>query len=456
MTQPTAEEQQKAALGSPGKLKTAIAASVGAVIENYDFLAFGTASALYFGDAFFPSSSPTIGTLLALLTFGVGFLARPIGGALGGHFGDRFGRKPVLVTSLLVMGFATFAIGLLPTYAQIGIAAPIILVVVRLIQGLAYGAEWGGAVMMVFEHAPWRSKGRYAAIPQAGSPAGIALATVVFIASGQLDSDWAWRLPFLASSILVGVGLFIRLKLEESPDFEHAKEAGEILKNPVGEVVRSGWRTILRIIALRIIESSSYYIVATFLLGHINRSHPDAKQSTLVALLIACLLAIPAVIASGALSDRIGRKTVYLAAAIVMISFGFPMFLLTNGGDPFLIVVAYVLGISVIWGSLAGVQGAWFGELFPTNTRNSGVSLGYQLASSISGFAPFITGALAATFGWVGGSLFYMLAGVIGLVGVLVTRETWGKAERQRVGDILDGQGPSTQTCAPSRHSPVS
>lgn len=212
----------------------------------------------------------------------------------------------------------------------------------------------------------------------------------------------------------------------------------------------------MRIIALRIIESSSYYIVATFLLGHINRSHPDAKQSTLVALLIACLLAIPAVIASGALSDRIGRKTVYLAAAIVMISFGFPMFLLTNGGDPFLIVVAYVLGISVIWGSLAGVQGAWFGELFPTNTRNSGVSLGYQLASSISGFAPFITGALAATFGWVGGSLFYMLAGVIGLVGVLVTRETWGKAERQRVGDILDGQGPSTQTCAPSRHSPVS
>lgn len=168
-------------------------------------------------------------------------------------------------------------------------------------------------------------------------------------------------------------------------------------------MVRSGWRTILRIIALRIIESSSYYIVATFLLGHINRSHPDAKQSTLVALLIACLLAIPAVIASGALSDRIGRKTVYLAAAIVMISFGFPMFLLTNGGDPFLIVVAYVLGISVIWGSLAGVQGAWFGELFPRTPATQGIPR-VPARFSISGFAPFITGALAATFGWVGGS----------------------------------------------------
>ncbi|KAA0086669.1 MFS transporter [Mycolicibacterium sp. P9-64] len=446
MTQPTAAEQREAAAGTPGRLRTAIAASTGACIENYDFLAFGTASALYFGDAFFPSENPTMGTLLALLTFGVGFLARPLGGALGGHFGDRFGRKPVLVTSLLVMGFATFAIGLLPTYAQIGIAAPIILVSVRLIQGLAYGAEWGGAVMMVYEHAPWRRKGAYSAIPQAGSPAGIALATIVFIASGQLDNDWAWRLPFLASALLVGVGLFVRLKLEESPDFEHVKETGEILKNPVGEVVRKGWRTILQVIALRIVESCSYYIVATFLLGHINRSHADAKQSTLIALLIACLVAIPGVIASGAISDRVGRKTVYVIATVVMISFGFPMFLLTNGGNPFLITVVYVIGIGVIWAGLAGVQGAWFGELFPTNTRNSGVSLGYQVAASIAGFAPFAAGALAATFGWAGGALLYMFAGVVGLIGVLVTRETWGEAERKRVDDILTGPAATTPT----------
>ncbi|GAA0993829.1 MFS transporter [Subtercola frigoramans] len=439
MTQLTAEEQRTAALGSPQKLKTALAAGTGAMIENYDFLAFGTASALYFGKAFFPSADPTIGTLLAFLTFGVGFLARPLGGAIGGYLGDKYGRKPVLVTSLLVMGSATFVIGLLPTYGQIGFLAPLILVAVRLIQGLAYGAEWGGAVMMTFEHAPWRSKGAYSAIPQAGSPTGIALATVVFLVSAQLGNDWAWRIPFLASAVLIAVGLFVRLKLEESPDFKEAKIAGEILKNPLKEVVRKGWRTIVQIISLRIVESCAYYIVATFLLSNINVHHPEAKQTTLFALLIACVIAIPAVITSGWISDRIGRKRMYFIGTIAVIAFGFPMFLLTNGGDPALIVLTYIIGISLIWASLAGVQGAWFGELFPTNTRNSGVSLGYQLASSISGFAPFIAGALAATFGWVGGSLFYMLVGVIGLVGVLVTRETWGKSERARVQAILDG-----------------
>ncbi|GAA1230979.1 MFS family permease [Microbacterium phyllosphaerae] len=438
MTQRTAEQERLAALGSPQKLKTAIAAGTGAMIENYDFLAFGTASALYFGAAFFPSSDPVMGTLLAFLTFGVGFLARPLGGAVGGYLGDKYGRKPVLVTSLLVMGSATFVIGLLPTYAQIGFVAPIILVIVRLIQGLAYGAEWGGAVMMTFEHAPWRSRGKYSAIPQAGSPAGIALATVVFLASSQIGNDWAWRIPFLASAVLIAVGLFVRLKLEESPDFEQAKQSGEILKNPLSQVVRTNWRVIIQIISLRIVESCAYYIVATFLLSNINANHPEAKQTTLIALLVACIIAIPAVITSGWISDRIGRKRMYLIATIAVIAFGFPMFLLTNGGDPALIVLTYVIGISLIWASLAGVQGAWFGELFPTNTRNSGVSLGYQLASSISGFAPFIAGSLAATFGWVGGSLFYMLIGVIGLCGLLVTRETWGKAERDRVNAILE------------------
>ena len=445
MSQLTLQEQRTAALGSPGKLKTAIAAGIGAMIENYDFLAFGTASALYFGAVFFPSTDPTVGTLLAFLTFGIGFLARPLGGALGGYFGDKFGRKPVLVTSLLVMGSATFVIGLLPTYSQIGIAAPLILVAVRLIQGLAYGAEWGGAVMMTFEHAPWRSKGGYAAVPQAGSPTGIALATVVFLVCAQLGNDWAWRIPFLASAVLIGVGLFVRLKLEESPDFERAKASGEILKNPLTEVVRKGWRTILRIIALRIVESCGYYIVATFLLANINANHPDAKQSTLLALLIACLVAIPAVIGSGMLSDRIGRKKVYFVATLATIAFGIPMFVLTNGGDPALIMVVYLIGISLIWASLAGVQGAWFGELFPTNTRNSGVSLGYQLASSISGFAPFLAGTLAATFGWIGGSVFYMSIGAIGLIGVLVTRETWTKRDRDRVSELLSGE-PLTNT----------
>lgn len=439
MTHTTVEETRQAALGSPGKLKTALAATAGTMVENYDFLAFGTASALYFGAAFFPSADPTMGTLLAFLTFGVGFLARPLGGALGGYFGDRYGRKPVLFAALLVMGFATFAIGLLPTYSQIGVLAPVILVVVRLIQGLAYGAEWGGAVMMTFEHAPANRKGKYSAIPQTGSPIGIALATIVFLVSAQLGNDWAWRLPFLASAVLVIVGLYVRLKLEESPDFERAKDSGEILKNPVTEVLRKSWGTILRVIALRIVESSGYYLISTFLLSRVSASHPEAKGTTLTALLIACLIAIPVILSAGIIADRIGRKKLYFAGCFATIAFAFPAFMLPSGGDPWMILAVFAIGIGLIWGTLAGAQCAWFGELFPTNTRNSGASLGYQLAASLSGFVPFIAGALVAVFGLTGGSMLYMFVGVIGLAGVLATRETWGPSERRRVRAILNG-----------------
>ncbi|MDQ0000730.1 MFS family permease [Pseudarthrobacter sulfonivorans] len=340
------------------------------------------------------------------------------------------------------MGVATFAIGLLPTYSQIDIFAPMILVAVRLIQGLAYGAEWGGAVMMTFEHAPLASRGKYSAIPQTGSPIGIALATVVFLASAQLGNDWAWRLPFLASAVLVLVGLYVRLKLEESPDFERAKDSGEILKNPVTEVLRKSWSTILRIIALRIVESSGYYMISTFLLSRISAAHPEAKGTTLTALLITCLIAIPVILSAGTFADRIGRKKLYYAGCLATIAFAFPAFLLPSGGDPLMIVAVFAIGIGLIWGTLAGAQCAWFGELFPTNTRNSGASLGYQLAASISGFAPFIAGALGAAFGWVGGSMLYMLIGVIGLAGVFATRETWGPNERKSVRPLLNAVPP--------------
>ncbi|WP_417563111.1 MFS transporter [Microbacterium sp.] len=421
--------------GGNQKLRTAIAAGVGAAIENYDFAAFGTASALYLGAAFFSAADPIMGTLMAFLTFGVGFLARPFGGVVGGHLGDRYGRKPVLVMSLIVMGSSTFAMGLLPTYAQIGVLAPILLVTVRLIQGLAYGAEWGGAVMMTFEHAPRRQKGVYSAVPQAGTPTGIALATVVFLFSVQLGGEWAWRVPFLASAVLIGVGIFIRLKIEESPDFEEAKGKGEILASPVKEAVSREWATILRIIALRLVESCGYYVVATFLLSHIKTNHPDTENVTLIALLLAATIAIPMVIVSGALSDRFGRKRVYMFGVLASIAFGFPMFMLTNGGNELAIILVFVIGISVIWASVAGVQGAWFGELFPTNTRTSGVSLGYQLAASIAGFSPFIVGVLTAALGWIGGSTFYVLIAVIGLIGVVATRETWRGGKSRLTGE---------------------
>ena len=219
-------------LGTRHKLRVAIGSGVGTTVENFDFIGYGTAAALYFGHAFFPNSDPVAGTLLAFATLGIGFAARPLGGIIGGYLGDKIGRRPVLITSLLVMGIATVMIGLLPTYQQVGILAPILLVTVRVIQGLAFGAEWGGAILMTFEHAPWKKKGQYTAIPQAGFPLGLLLANLAFLAASGLPGDWAWRLPFLLSAFLIGAGLYIRLKVEESPEFELAKEEGDAGQEP--------------------------------------------------------------------------------------------------------------------------------------------------------------------------------------------------------------------------------
>ena len=230
--------------GTPEKKKVAIGCSIGATIETYDFIGFGTAAALYFNHVFFPATDPLSGTLLSFATLGIGFAVRPLGGIIGGYLGDRIGRKPVLVGSLLLMGIATVLIGVLPTYQQVGVWAGILLVAVRVVQGLAFGAEWGGAILMCFEHAPWRKKGLYTGITQAGFPVGLLLANFAFLVSVPLGDQWAWRVPFLLSAVLIVVGILIRLKIEESPEFEELKEEGEISKNPLLEVLRDDWRNM--------------------------------------------------------------------------------------------------------------------------------------------------------------------------------------------------------------------
>jgi MFS family permease len=434
------DDQRQAEHGSPGKLKTAFGAAAGTCVENYDFVAYGTASALYFGDAFFPESDPTVGTLLSFATLGVGFLMRPIGGSVGGYLADRFGRKPVLVGALLLMGIATFGIGLLPTYAQVGILAPILLVSIRIIQGLAFGAEWGGAVMMAYEHAPWRHRGRFAAIPQAGNPLGIALANIAFLAAAPLDSDWSWRIPFLASAILIVVGLYVRLRLNESPEFEEAKAAGTIVRNPFFTVLREDWRNILRVIALRVVESCAYYLTATYLLSYITKQNADQRTIALTGVVIASIIAVGTTFGAGTLTDRVGRRRVYLAGCILAIVFGIPMYMLTNTGEPFLIVLVFIIGIGIIHATLTGTQGAWFAELFNTKTRTSGASIGYQVAASIAGFAPFLAVMLANSWGWIGPALFYVFVGLIGLAGVLATAETWGPRQRAEVDAVIRGE----------------
>ncbi|WP_431198254.1 MFS transporter [Leifsonia xyli] len=433
----TASRSQQAANGSPDKLKVAIGSAVGTTVENYDFLAYGTAAALYFGTDFFPSEDPVVGVLLGFLTFGIGFAMRPLGGIIGGFLGDKYGRKPVLVGALFVMGISTVLIGLLPTYAQVGLLAPLLLTAIRIVQGLAFGAEWGGAILMTFEHAPWRKRGKFAAIPQVGVPLGVFLANVAFLLSAGLGNELAWRLPFMLSAVLIIAGLIIRLKVSESPEFEEAKTAGTLVKNPILTVLRNDWRTVLRVIALRLAETGGFYVIVTYLISYITSNEIATRETALTGLIIATALGCFTTVIFGALSDRFGRKTVYLIGSLATIAFGFPMFLLVNTGIPAFIVLVYVIGLAIIHDMLAGTQGAYFSELFSTNTRTSGASLGYQFSAALSGFIPFIATAAAIGMGWGGVAWIYVAVGVIGLIGVLVTRETWGPKERAEVERVI-------------------
>ncbi|WKG04337.1 MFS transporter [Mycolicibacterium sp. HK-90] len=417
-------------LGTKDAKRVAVGSGVGAVIETYDFIGFGTAAALYFGTAFFPNSSPVAGTLAAFATLGVGFAARPLGGIIGGHLGDKLGRKPVLVASLIVMGLATFAIGLLPTYASVGVLAPVLLVTVRIIQGLAFGAEWGGAILMSYEHAPWKQKGRYTGIVQAGFPVGLLLANLVFLVSVHLPGDWAWRVPFLASIVLVIVGLIIRAKVPESPVFEDVKDEGRIVKSPIVEVVKNDWRNILRGIGLRVAETAGYAVSITYMISYLKSAGLATATETLVSLCVASAVGIFATIGWARLTDKVGRRPVYLGVCAFGIPFGVLMFLLVNTGLFLLIMATFVVAYGVSQNALAGAQGAWFPELFTANTRASGASLAYQISAMVSGFTPFITTLLFEWMGWLGPALLFSSYAAIGLWAALATRETWGPAER--------------------------
>ncbi|MFZ8758779.1 MFS transporter [Microbacterium sp. HMH0099] len=419
--------------GTKQARRVAVGSGVGAVIETYDFIGFGTAAALYFGTVFFPGGDPVTGVLLSFATLGVGFAARPIGGIIGGHLGDRVGRKPVLVASLIIMGLATFAIGFLPTYEVAGILAPILLVTVRIIQGLAFGAEWGGAILMTYEHAPWRAKGGFTGIVQAGFPVGLLLANLVFLFSVHLPGDWAWRVPFLASIILVFVGLIIRSKVPESPVFEDVKASGAILKAPLIEVLKTDWSNILRGIGLRVAETAGYAVSITYLISYLNTNQITESWQTLTALSIAAGVGVFATWGWARLTDKIGRRPLYIVVCALAVFWGFLMFAGVNTAVYPLVVVVIVLSYAVFQNALAGVQGPWFPELFNANTRTSGASLAYQISAMVSGFTPFVTTLLFGWFGWVGPAALFSFYALVGLVSALVTRETWSREQRDYV-----------------------
>ncbi|NNM46768.1 MFS transporter [Knoellia koreensis] len=429
--------------GTGDQTRVVFGSTAGAVIEAYDFIGFGTAAALYFGTVFFPNEDPLMGTLASFATLGVGFIARPLGGIIGGHLGDRIGRKPVLVASLIIMGLATVLIGCLPTYAHVGVLAPALLVTIRIIQGLAYGAEWGGAILMTYEHAPWLRRGKFTGMVQAGFPVGLLLANLAFLGSVQLPDDWAWRVPFLFSAVLVIVGLVVRSKVPESPVFEEVKDSGQLVQNPIKQVLRDDWRNILRGIGLRVAETAGYAISITYMISYLHSNDLANSAQTILALCIASAIGIVATFGWGALTDRIGRRPLYLWVTIFNCAWAIPMFLLANTGLFVAVVLTVVVSYCISQNALAGAQGAWFPELFQANTRSSGASLAYQVSAMVSGLTPFLTTLLYMAFGWLGPALLFLAYSAVGLVATLVTRETWGPAERREAQRISDATPPT-------------
>lgn len=420
----------------PTRTRTPIARVVGAsligtTVEWYDFFLYGVAASVVFGELFFPKGEELTGTLLSFATFAVGFFARPIGGVVFGHFGDRLGRKNLLVLSLLMMGLATFAIGLLPTYAQVGALAPVLLTVLRLIQGFALGGEWGGAVLIVSEHGDPARRGFWSSWPQAGAPAGQLIANGVLagLAAFQSDEDfnsWGWRIPFLLSAVLVLVGLWVRLRIEESPLFRQARAKQEPTdKLPFVEVITKYPREVLTAMGARMAENVSYYIftivIATYAKEHLKLD----KSFALNAVLIGAAIHFCAIPMWGALSDRVGRKPVYLLGAIGVGIWAFVFIALVDTKNFALAALAVTVGL-VLHGAMYGPQASFFTELFGTRVRYSGVSVGYQLASIIAGgLAPFIAVALLKAYdSGYAISIYVAVCSVISIIAVTSYGET--------------------------------
>ncbi|MGM1062917.1 MFS transporter [Saccharothrix sp. Mg75] len=406
-------------VATSGVRRVALASSAGNAVELYDFLLYGTASALVFDKLFFPSFDPRIGTLLAFATFGAGFLARPLGGVVIGHFGDRVGRRSMLVLTLTATGVCTALIGLLPTYSSIGIAAPLLLVLLRLVQGFFLGGEQGGATLMAVEHAPPGRTGWYGSWTFLGSPLGLLLANGAMAASTAVSGDafpeWGWRVPFLLSLVLVGVGLYVRLSVGESPEFRAAREARGAVRLPVADLLRRSWRTVLLGAGVNLGFTAFIFIVATFAVSYGTKELGMSRATLLNAGLIGAFTQAVAILVFARLSDRVGRLPVMLGGAAFLGLFAFPLFWLLETRSPGLVVLAMVLAFT---GSAAlfGPMPAYYAELFGTRVRYSGVSLSYQLGAVLGGglsplVATWLLGATPTHDSWP--ISLYLIAGAL-------------------------------------------
>lgn len=429
-------------VSSPASIRRVAGASlVGTTIEWYDFFIYASAAGLVFSQLFFTQLDPTTALLASFATLGVSFVARPVGGIIAGHLGDKIGRKAMLVATLVLMGVSTVGVGLLPTYSAIGIWAPVLLVTLRLLQGLSAGGEWGGAALMAVEHAPAGRRGYFGAFPQVGVPLGLLLANFVFLIISATTTDeqflsWGWRIPFIVSVVLIGVGFFVRLKVSESPVFIELKAQRARRSSPLGEVLREHKRTLLIAIGLFLGNNLVGYLMIAYITTYGTRALRLPSSTMLLVGIIGATAWIATTLIGGAWSDRVGRRRVYLVGTSALIVWSFPTFLLLDTRSLGLMIVA-VLGLAVGLGLSYGQQAATYAELFPAPIRYSGASLAYALGAVVGGgFAPLIAAALLASTGTSLSISAYMVVGCVGtLVAALVLRE---RSAAEREAFVLD------------------
>jgi metabolite-proton symporter len=418
-------------MGRAGMLKVAGASFIGTLIEYFDFFLFGTAAALVFNKVFFPNLNAVTGTLASFAAFGAAFVARPLGGVVFGHFGDRIGRKTMLVLSLSMVGVSTAAVGLLPTYEQVGLLAPSLLVFFRLMQGIAIGGEWSGAVLMAVEHAPPSKRAFYGSWPQCGIPAGLVLATASFYLVQKLPPadmmSWGWRVPFVGSAILVLLGLYIRLKIEETPAFAQVKERKQEARFPAGEVLSTAFPAVLKTVFAIAAPNILFYLATVFILRYGTDSVGISRDVLLGAVCAASFVQIFTIPMFAILADRFGRRPVLLAGSFAIVLGAFPFFWLIDTGKPVCVFLALMLALPILHASTYSPIASFMPEQFETRLRYTGSAIGYQVGGlTSSGPVPFVAAGL---FAWAGASwplaLYIMTGGVLSMIAVLSARETF-------------------------------
>ncbi|MED3757602.1 MFS transporter [Peribacillus frigoritolerans] len=407
-----------------------IASLVGSSIEWFDYFLYGTVSALVFNQLFFVNEDPTIGLLLSYASFALAFFIRPFGGVIFSHIGDRIGRKKTLVLTLSLMGVATFGMGLLPTYQAVGIWAPILLITLRLVQGLGIGGEWGGALLLAVEYAPAEKRGLFGAIPQMGVTIGMLLGTVALSIMTLLPENafmtWGWRIPFIFSALLVFFGLWIRKGIDETPSFKKVKESGEVPKLPIVETLKNYWREVLIAVGAKVVETAPFYIFSTFVVSYATANLGFSRTATLTAVMIATIITTILIPIMGNLSDKIGRKKLFIGGTIGMALFAFPYFWLLQQKSVLLLIVATVIGLGVIWAPITAVLGTMFSEIFDAKIRYTGITLGYQIGAALAGgTAPLVATALLDRFNnsYVPVALYIIFASVLSLAAIWAVKD---------------------------------